>query len=144
MLAITLVAQQQTGQDDPLPKGPGKEAVALVCGSCHDVESSIAKRRTSAEWKQTIDAMINRGALGSDEDFKAVTTYLSTYFGLVNVNTATAKEIEDVLEITPSVAEAVVRYRTERGPFETLAGLKSVPGIDAVTIEERKLRVTFK
>ena len=115
IVAITVIAQDATGPD-PLPKGPGKDEVVAICGSCHDVDAAIGTRRTNAEWRGIVDAMINRGAQGSDEDFKAVTQYLSKYFGLTNVNTATAKEIQEALEIPSSGAEAtsVTVLNTER------------------------------
>jgi competence protein ComEA len=141
--AITVVAQERTAED-PLPKGPGKDAVETICGTCHEVGTAIGTRRTRSEWRQVIDAMINRGALGSDEDFKAVLDYLSKYFGLVRINKATAKELEEVLEISSSDAETIVRYRSEHGEFATLDDVKKVPGIDGAAIEERKKRVAFK
>ena len=88
--------------------------------------------------------MINRGAVGSEEDFKAVLAYLSKYFGPLNVNKATAKELEEVLHVTPGEAAAIVRYRTENGDFKTLDALMSVPGVDGKLIETRKDRVAFK
>jgi competence protein ComEA len=141
--AITVVAQEKTAED-PLPKGPGKDAVETICGTCHEVGTAIGTRRTRSEWRQVIDAMINRGALGSDEDFKAVLDYMAKYFGLVRINKATAKELEEVLEISSSDAETIVRYRSEHGEFATLDDVKKVPGIDGVAIEERKKRVAFK
>jgi competence ComEA-like helix-hairpin-helix protein len=133
----------QTNQD-PLPDGPGKPTVVVVCGSCHDVDTATGMRRTTAEWKEVVESMINRGAVASDDEIKAVLTYLSKTFGVVNVNKAAAKEIEDVLEIPATEAEAIVRQRTDRGAFASLDELKSVSGVDASSIEKRKERVRFK
>jgi competence protein ComEA len=143
LLASTAIAPDGAAQDE-LPRGPGRETVEVICGSCHDVGTTTGARRTSNDWKRIVDAMINRGALGTDDEFKTVIQYLSKYFGLVNVNKATAKELEEVLEISTSAAEAIVRHRTENGPFETLEVVKSVPGVDAGLIEERKARIAFK
>jgi len=143
LLASAAVAQDGTAQDQ-LPKGPGRETVEVVCGSCHDIGTTTGAHRTSGDWKRIVDAMINRGAVATDDEFKAVIQYLSKYFGLVNVNKATAKELEEVLEIPTSAAEGIVRHRTENGPFETLESVKGVPGIDAGSIEERKARIAFK
>ncbi len=136
-------ARSRTAQD-PLPDGPGKASLVVVCGSCHDVDTAVGMRHTSAEWKEVVDSMINRGAIGSDDEFKAVLGYLSTRFGIVNVNTAGAKEVEAVLDLSPSDAEAIVRYRMERGAFSSLDDLKMVPGVDALVIDQRKDRVRFK
>jgi competence ComEA-like helix-hairpin-helix protein len=150
-LAVTAVLLCQAGAasrgqtpQDPLPDAPGKTTVVVVCASCHDVDTAIGMRRTTSQWKEVVEAMINRGAVASDDEFKAVLAYLSKNFGVVNVNAAAAKEIEDVLEISSRDAEAIVRYRMERGSFAGLDELKLVPGVDAPTIEKRKERVQFK
>jgi competence protein ComEA len=136
-------AQNQSAQD-PLPEAAGKATVVLVCASCHDVDTAIGMRRTTTEWKQVVDSMINRGAVASDDEIKVVLTYLSRSFGLVNVNTAPAKEIEDVLEISSRDAEAIVRQRMERSAFASLDDLKMVPGIDTIAIDKCKERVQFR
>jgi competence ComEA-like helix-hairpin-helix protein len=129
---------------DPLPEGPGRETVKATCAVCHDIDTAIGKHRTRDEWQDMINAMINRGAMGSADDFKAVIGYLSTAFGLVNVNKAVAKEIADVLEIPLEQAEAIVRLRTQQGDFSALDALKMVPGVDGSVIEKRKDRIAFK
>jgi competence protein ComEA len=48
-----------------------------------------------------------------------------------------------VLEISDAAAEALVKYRTDRGNFKTLEELKRVPGIDAAKLDARKERVAF-
>lgn len=57
----------------------------------------------------------------------------------VNINTADAKTIADALQgVGLSKAEAIVKYRTEHGPFKTLEELANVPGIGEKTIEKNK------
>ena len=130
---------------DPLPGGgPAKKVVAAVCGACHDVDTAIGERRTKEGWKATVEAMVNRGARATDNEVNTVIEYLSRYFGVVNVNRATAKEIEEVVEIPPESAAAMVQYRTEKGGFADLDSVKKVPGLDAKVIEERKDRISFK
>jgi competence protein ComEA len=62
----------------------------------------------------------------------------------VNVNTATAREMEDVLDISKVDAEAIVAFRGQRGEFQTLDALTGVPGVDSEVLEKRKERITFK
>jgi mono/diheme cytochrome c family protein len=52
-----------------------------VCGVCHPVETATAQRRSRAQWQENINAMIARGAKGSDEEFAVVLDYLTTQFG---------------------------------------------------------------
>jgi competence protein ComEA len=52
----------------------------------------------------------------------------------VNVNTATAKELEFLPGIGPSKAAAIVADRTENGPYGTCADLQRVHGIGPATV----------
>ena len=57
----------------------------------------------------------------------------------VNVNTADAKTIADALAgIGQKKAEAIVKYRTEKGPFKTVDDLTNVSGIGKKTLEKNK------
>ena len=57
----------------------------------------------------------------------------------VNVNTADAKTISDALSgIGLKKAEAIVKYRTEKGLFKTVDDLTNVKGIGQKTIDKNK------
>ena len=57
----------------------------------------------------------------------------------VNVNTADAQTIADALSgIGPKKAEAIVKYRTEKGPFKTADELANVAGIGEKTVEQNR------
>jgi competence protein ComEA len=57
----------------------------------------------------------------------------------VNVNTADAKTISDALSgIGLKKAEAIVKYRTEKGLFKTVEDLTNVKGIGQKTIDKNK------
>ena len=47
----------------------------------------------------------------------------------ININTATAEELDLLPGIGPVLAKAIIDYRTEYGPFSTPEDLDSVPGI---------------
>ena len=129
---------------DPLPEAPAKKTVEAVCGSCHDVDTAIGEKHDKAGWQTVIATMVNRGARASDQEFDAIIDYLAKYFGVVNVNRAAAKEIEDGLGISAEQSAAIVRYRAANGEFKDLEGLKKVPGLDAKMLEDRKDRIVFK
>lgn len=48
---------------------------------------------------------------------------------LVNINTATALELEALPSVGPSTAKAIVAFRTKNGPFGKAEDLLKVPGI---------------
>jgi mono/diheme cytochrome c family protein len=47
-----------------------------VCGTCHPVETATSQRRNRAQWQESIDQMVARGAKGTPEEFAAVLDYL--------------------------------------------------------------------
>ncbi len=53
---------------------------------------------------------------------------------LVDINLAPAREIDRLPGVGPSLAVRIVEYRTEHGPFGSLAGLDSVPGVGEATL----------
>lgn len=48
---------------------------------------------------------------------------------LLNLNTATAEELTALPGIGPEKAAAIVAYRTEHGPFASLADVAAVKGV---------------
>ncbi len=47
-----------------------------VCGACHPLETVTSQRRNRAQWQESIDQMVARGAKGTPEEFAAVLDYL--------------------------------------------------------------------
>ena len=94
---------------EPLPDGAGKQTVERVCSVCHDLDVATGPRRVKAEWRAMVNAMVNRGAIATDEEIAAIIEYLSTSVGMVNVNKAAAGEIEAVLAIPSKEADEIVR-----------------------------------
>ena len=62
--------------------------------------------------------------------------------GLVNVNTATAEELETLPGIGEVLAATIIQYREEHGPFTSVDQLLDVSGIGEVTLEEIRELVT--
>lgn len=120
-----------------------QEVYKAVCGSCHPTEMADGLR-SEIEWRETIEVMQGIGAKGTAEQFEQVLRFLIRTQTKVNVNTATAAEIAPVLDVSSTVAEAVVRRRAEKGEFKTLDDLKKVAGIDAAKLNSRKDRVAFR
>lgn len=54
----------------------------------------------------------------------------------VDLNTATASDLDKLPGIGPSLAAAVVAYRSANGPFRTVDALLKVPGIGPAKLEQ--------
>ena len=55
---------------------------------------------------------------------------------LLNINTASAADFEDLPEIGPALAERIMDYRTSNGPFQSVEDLRNVKGIGPALFEE--------
>jgi competence protein ComEA len=62
--------------------------------------------------------------------------------GLVNVNTATAAELETLPGVGEVLAQAIIDFRTQNGPFASVDQLLDVSGIGDATLENIRDLVT--
>jgi competence protein ComEA len=62
--------------------------------------------------------------------------------GLININTASAIELEALSGIGEVLAATIVEYREQNGPFATVDDLMDVSGIGPATLEEIRDQVT--
>lgn len=63
--------------------------------------------------------------------------------GRVDVNTASAAELELLPKIGPSTAKAIIEYRTKNGPFRKAEDLEKVPRIGAKTVASLRPHITL-
>jgi len=95
-----------------------------------------------------MNKMVAFGMKGTDQEFALVLDYLVQHFSAdevprVNVNRASAIELESGLSLRRSQAATLIAYRQKHGDFKTLEDLKKVPSLDAAKIEAKKDRITF-
>jgi competence ComEA-like helix-hairpin-helix protein len=135
--AVTLAAGGQSPDDHPAT------AFKRVCSSCHDAERILATRRTRTQWEEVIEKMIDRGAVGTEDDFVAAEQYLLRVSGRVNVNRALSNDIVSVLGLTEKDADAITEYRKANGDFKDFDDLCKVPGINLEKLKEGRDAVSF-
>lgn len=62
--------------------------------------------------------------------------------GPVNVNTATASQLEELPGVGPATAEAIIAHRDQHGPFGSVDDLIDVRGIGEAKLEQIRERAT--
>jgi len=67
---------------------------------------------------------------------------LNAQNGLININTASLKELDTLPGIGPSKAQAIIDYRDANGSFATIEEIMNVSGIGQVTFDNIKDSIT--
>ncbi len=62
----------------------------------------------------------------------------------ININTASAKDLQKLDGIGRTVAERIVHYREEHGPFKRGEDLRKVEGVGAALWERNRDRIVVK
>jgi len=84
---------------------------------------------------------INLAALlkdGQQIDVPGIISSSHVNAGRVNINTASVSEFETLPGIGPTMAQAIVDYRIQNGPFLGIQDILNVPGIGQATFERIK------
>ena len=123
-----------------------RKASALLqeaCTACHGL-NRLETAKNRSEWKDTVDRMVYSGADVKPEELNSLVGFLVRYYGeSVDINKATAQQLQDELDMTPSEAEAVVKARSESGNFKSYADVQKIKGLDAKRVDPIKDRLKY-
>ncbi len=141
VLAVSAAAQT-------LPEGPGKAEAEKLCKQCHEIARAISPRLDRGGWEKSMTKMTAFGMKATDQEYALVLDYLVKNFPAedvprINVNTATAIQLESGLSLKRSQAAAVIAWRKEHGGFKSFDDLLKVPGLEAAKLEEKKDRIAY-
>lgn len=146
LLAALVAAAAAMGQE--LPEGSGKAETEKLCKGCHEMARSISKKQDRDGWMATMTKMSGFGMRATDAETAAVVEYLSKNWAAedlpkINLNTATAIQLESGLNLKRSQAAALIAFRKEHGKITSLDELKKVPQLDVMKLAEKKDRIVF-
>jgi glucose dehydrogenase/cytochrome c5 len=63
-----------------LPDSDGKTVVVAACTKCHGTSNFTSIRMNRAGWEDEVNSMRDKGAVGTEDDFKKITDYLVKNF----------------------------------------------------------------
>jgi competence protein ComEA len=144
LLVAVLFAAAQTAEVAPPGPHLAREGQSLkaVCAKCHNLQLVMDTPRSYGDWHDTVQQMVDRGASGTDEQFDDIMDYLHRTMTTINVNTAVADELEIVLNVPDTTAQAIIARRGTQ-KFTGLADLKAVSGVDASTVNAKARLIFF-
>jgi len=120
-LSVSVAAQVPAGQGRGAPPRPApvqpargatpaadpREPIAKrICGQCHPFEYVIAVKRTKAQWEQTVENMVGRGARGTNAELSAIIDYLSESHMLATTVPRGGSGPDDRPMVDPKASEA--------------------------------------
>jgi competence ComEA-like helix-hairpin-helix protein len=143
LVTLALLPGARLEAQNVLPDAPGKDVTVKVCATCHAAETAASVRHTPDGWRDVIAKMVAAGAEGTEQELETVFQYLSTQFPAqsqkaLDLNTATAIDLESVAGLLRKEAAALIAYREKNGPCKRLEDLKNIAGLDYKKIEARK------
>jgi competence protein ComEA len=111
------------------------DAVSLAGGLAANADpASLNLARIVQDGEQIIV-----GATGDARSRRAT----SSVADKVNINTATAQDFETLPRIGATLAERIVAYRDQHGPFAGVESLLEVPGIGDLTLAGMRDKITL-
>ena len=148
MALVPILLAPLAGATD-LPAGPGRDLLLRTCTGCHMPDSFASYHFTKDEYRAIVYRMADRGAQATGPEFDQIADYLAKHFpkvddpSKVNINKATAKEIETRLGLTAKEAEAIVSYHERHGDFHAIGDLYVIYGVDGAKIQAAKDKISF-
>lgn len=119
---INLAALLEDGQQLNIPYKPGEEPAA----------------GDAAQPSNSDEALILPGA----EETPASSDEANNE--LININTASVEELDNLPGIGPTIAQRIIDYRTDNGPFSVIEDILNVSGIGPSTFDQIKDLITVQ
>jgi len=131
-----------------MPEGEVKQVILKMCVGCHQPDHFTKYHHTRDEW-QAILARMGQRANASSQDADIIFNYLSANYPKiedatkVNVNKASARDIEARLGFTTKEAETIVQYRNDHGDFRDWGEMLVIYGVDGKKVDAAHERMSF-
>lgn len=76
--------------------------------------------------------------------YKEKGSELSSSYEKININTASAEDLEKIKGVGKTIAGRMIEYRYQKGSFATIDDIKSVKGVGTALFEKIKSKITVE
>ncbi len=104
-----------------------------------DLQAQVATLQKENESLKTI----NLTPVASSQPSSQTSSQTSQPVGKININTATAAQLESLPGIGPTYAKRIIEYRTANGGFKAIDQIQNIKGIGAKTYAKFKDLITI-
>jgi len=111
-----------TKASDLDPDPADAKAVAAVCTACHSSAQFLTAARPYLRWEQTMQDMLDRGAVATDDQLDHILSYLVKNITIVNINSSPPDQLGTA------------------HPFANVDELKAVKGINVDVLQKLKAK----
>ncbi len=118
--------------------GSQKEKVRVLCDS-----GSFFDRIKDDHPELDVVVLSSDVTRGEIEDNSSDSSVSSMASEIININTATADELQTLKGIGETKAAAIIQYRTENGGFKSIEEICRVKGIGDATFNKIRDRITI-
>jgi len=114
----------------------------------HSAKSTDENTTSAKTSTKSSDSTATSGTTGSDrtstKPLSPTGKSTTATGGKVNINTATAEELDALPGIGPTKAQAIIDYRNQNGNFKNIEDIKNVKGIKEGEFSKIQDRITIR
>ena len=137
ILGGSFVLFWQINKQDSLAKGDPFQDANAMQSQVTDLNKALDDAKKSSSSSTTVKTTTKNGTVAGAE------TSSSDVSGQININTASAGELDALPGIGPTYAQRIIDYREANGGFNSIEEIENVKGIGPATFAKMKDRITI-
>lgn len=122
---------------------PGADVDAInMAQTVKDAEQVYVPRASSASPRRAPSPRLRPHRVSTVTTVAPAQSAATSTGGPVNINTATAAQLDALPGVGPATAKAIISYRSSKGPFAKVDDLLNVPGIGPAKLDAMRRLIT--
>ncbi|WP_018143503.1 ComEA family DNA-binding protein [Alloscardovia criceti] len=141
VIQSTELASLASAQSENASTQPVESSLSGVTSSAQGTQSQAPTEMQTHTDPSTEPAPTLEQSTQSTQNTQDIPSEQSQQAQGININTATAEELQNIPGVGPVMAQKILDYRSTHGPFHSVDDLMEVSGIGAKTLEKMRAHV---